>query len=226
MAFRRYGGITFSATNNSSHSQYSNISSQTIKDSSGLNNSVERFNSHINMNNNSLLNVGCIYFQDGSIQCSAIQGAAATTTESVATTVSATAVADVEPDLMITSTGLYSTVGEYSNDTGTCITNEVCSYPFSGDTSTEFPIGDYFCSGCINISTSSTDTKCEIIFASSANIIYDMIYTVSSSQPVIIPFSFGFTVSISPSILSLRTSLPDTSSSSSYSYHCHVRRTL
>jgi len=71
MAFRTFGGINYSATNNSTHSRYSNVANQTIQNRSGLNNSEEQFNSHINMNANSLLNVGCIYYQDGSIQCSA-----------------------------------------------------------------------------------------------------------------------------------------------------------
>lgn len=72
MSFRKYGGIQYSPENNSIHCQYSNISNQIIENKSGFKNSEEEFNSSINMTGNSLLNVDCLYFQDGSVQCSAI----------------------------------------------------------------------------------------------------------------------------------------------------------
>ena len=72
MSFRKYGGIQYSPENNSIHSQYSNISNQIIENKSGFKNSEEEFNSSINMSRNSLSNIDCLYFQDGSVQCSAI----------------------------------------------------------------------------------------------------------------------------------------------------------
>lgn len=71
MAFRKYGGIDYCDTKNSVHCQYSNISNQIIENKSGLNrNTQEQFDSTINMDSNSFFNVGCIYFLDGSVQCS------------------------------------------------------------------------------------------------------------------------------------------------------------
>ena len=71
MAFRRYGGINYSANNNIVRANYSNNNKLNINNYSGQPNSKEVFKSHIDMCGNSVLNVGCIYFQNGSVQCSA-----------------------------------------------------------------------------------------------------------------------------------------------------------
>ena len=71
MAFRRFGGINYSSNNNIVHSHYSNNDNINIQNRSGLPNSKEVFKSHIDMSGNSILHLGCVYFQDGSVQCSA-----------------------------------------------------------------------------------------------------------------------------------------------------------
>jgi hypothetical protein len=74
MAFRRFGGTKYSATKNIVHSEYVNDSNLNITTQSGLPNSKELFESHIDMNKNSILNVGCIYFQDGTTLCTVVKG--------------------------------------------------------------------------------------------------------------------------------------------------------
>lgn len=70
MTFRRHGGINHCGKNNSIHSQYYNISDETIANKSGLNtNTLEQFESSINVNSNSIINIGCITFLDGTSQC-------------------------------------------------------------------------------------------------------------------------------------------------------------
>ena len=74
MSFRKYGGINYSSKNNIVHSNYSNNSNLNILNRSGMPNSREVFDSNIDMNGNSILNVECIYFTDGTIQCTNIGG--------------------------------------------------------------------------------------------------------------------------------------------------------
>jgi len=70
MTFRRHGGVNHCAKNNSIHAEYYNISDETIANKSGLNgNSVQQFESSINVNSNLIKNIGCIGFQDGTSQC-------------------------------------------------------------------------------------------------------------------------------------------------------------
>ena len=71
MTFRRFGGITFSSTNNYVHSEYTNNSNLNITTRTGQPNSKELFRSHIDLSGNSILNVGCIYFEDGTVLCTA-----------------------------------------------------------------------------------------------------------------------------------------------------------
>ena len=71
MAFRRFGGITYSSTNNYVHSEYTNNSNMNITTRTGQLNSKELFRSHIDLSGNSILNVGCIYFEDGTVLCTA-----------------------------------------------------------------------------------------------------------------------------------------------------------
>jgi len=63
--FRRYGGLNHSANNNIIRSYISNSEQMNINNSSGQPNSKEVFLSHIDMNGNSILHVGTIYFQNG-----------------------------------------------------------------------------------------------------------------------------------------------------------------
>ena len=69
--FRRYGGLNFSAINNFTKSYISNAEQVNINNSSGQPNSKETFASHVDMSGNSILHTGCIYFQDGTVMCSA-----------------------------------------------------------------------------------------------------------------------------------------------------------
>ena len=71
MSFRRYGGINYSSTNNIVHSNYANNNNLNIQNKTGLLNSLQIFDSHIDMNENSILNVDYIYFQDGTCQSTA-----------------------------------------------------------------------------------------------------------------------------------------------------------
>ena len=75
MSFRRFGGINYAASNNIVRSNYANNNNVNIQNRSGLPNSREVFRSHIDMADNSLLNVGSIYFADGTSQSSANSGA-------------------------------------------------------------------------------------------------------------------------------------------------------
>jgi hypothetical protein len=70
-SFRKFGGIDRSAHNNIVRSHLSNNIHSNIINSSGQTNSKEVFNSNIDLNGNSLMQTNCIYFQDGTVQCSA-----------------------------------------------------------------------------------------------------------------------------------------------------------
>jgi hypothetical protein len=63
--FRRYGGTNYSANHNVTHSNISNSDQMNITNYSGQNKSREVFASHIDMSGNSLLQVGSIYFTNG-----------------------------------------------------------------------------------------------------------------------------------------------------------------
>lgn len=71
MLFRKIGGINYSANNNIIRSNYSNDRNLNIENKSGLENSREIFKSNIDVNRESILNLGCFYFKDGTVQCTA-----------------------------------------------------------------------------------------------------------------------------------------------------------
>lgn len=71
MSFRKYGGINHSSTNNIVRSHYSNSDNIVVSEKVGLPNSKVLFQNHLDMSGNSILNIGCIYFEDGTVQCSA-----------------------------------------------------------------------------------------------------------------------------------------------------------
>ena len=76
MAFRKYGGLNYAANNNIVRNHYANSDNQQVTNVLGQINSKVTSASHLDMSANSLLNVGCIYFYDGTTQCTAgLQGA-------------------------------------------------------------------------------------------------------------------------------------------------------
>jgi hypothetical protein len=64
-SFRRYGGLNFSSTNNITKSYIANSEQTNSNTSYGQKNSKEVFDSHLDINGNSILHTGNIYFQDG-----------------------------------------------------------------------------------------------------------------------------------------------------------------
>lgn len=67
--FRRYGGLNYSANNNIVRSYISNSEQLNTNNYSGLPNSKEIYKSHIDLDGNSILHTGCVYFQDGTSMC-------------------------------------------------------------------------------------------------------------------------------------------------------------
>jgi hypothetical protein len=90
MAFRRFGGITYSTRNNYVHSEYTNNSNMNISTRTGQPNSKELFRSHIDLSGNSILNVGCIYFENGTVLCSAPPTPITNVNESISESVNST----------------------------------------------------------------------------------------------------------------------------------------
>ena len=74
--FRRYGGLNYSANNNITKSYISNSEQTNTNNYSGQQNSKEVFASHIDMSGNSILHTGCVYFQDGTVMCTAANAGA------------------------------------------------------------------------------------------------------------------------------------------------------
>ena len=74
MAFRKYGGLTYSATNNIVHNSVSNSNNLTISNKMGLLNSKIVSDSHLDINNDSIINIGSLIFSDGSVQTTAYTG--------------------------------------------------------------------------------------------------------------------------------------------------------
>ena len=68
MAFRKYGGLKYSATNNIVSSTISNTDNLSISNQVGLLNSRVVSESHLDMSANSIININAIYFYDGTIQ--------------------------------------------------------------------------------------------------------------------------------------------------------------
>ena len=64
-SFRKYGGIEHNATNNIVRNQISNIHNLSITEKIGLLNSKSVSAAHLDMSNNSILNVNTIYFTNG-----------------------------------------------------------------------------------------------------------------------------------------------------------------
>jgi len=67
MAFRKYGGLNYAASNNIIRNHYGNSDNFTVSNVVGQYNSKIVSESHFDMSANSLLNVESIYFMDGSV---------------------------------------------------------------------------------------------------------------------------------------------------------------
>jgi len=67
MSFRKYGGLDKAAKNNIVRNHYSNSDKPTISDTLGQPNSKIVSLSHIDMSGNSILHIGSLYFQNGTV---------------------------------------------------------------------------------------------------------------------------------------------------------------
>ncbi len=67
--FKKYGGLSYSENHNIVRSNYTSSNNLFITNSTGLQNSRQITQSHLDMSNNSILNLGCLYFGDGTTQC-------------------------------------------------------------------------------------------------------------------------------------------------------------
>ncbi len=74
-SFKKYGGLTYSANHNIVRSNYNSPNNLFIPNYTGQQNSRQITQSHLDMSNNSVLNLGCLYFADGTTQCTAAAGA-------------------------------------------------------------------------------------------------------------------------------------------------------
>ena len=71
MSFRQQGGINRAPKNNIVHNNYATSNNQSITNLLGAENSKTVSKSHMDLSGNSLLNTQCVYFMDGTVQCSA-----------------------------------------------------------------------------------------------------------------------------------------------------------
>ena len=68
MAFRKYGGLSYSATSNIVRNNLANTDNLTISNKLGLLNSKILSESHLDMSGNSIINVGSISFFSDSVK--------------------------------------------------------------------------------------------------------------------------------------------------------------
>jgi len=73
MSFRKYGGLQYSANNNITRSYITNNEQEGVTDALGDYNTKIISKSHLDLSGNSLINVGAMYFYDGSIFNTSIQ---------------------------------------------------------------------------------------------------------------------------------------------------------
>ncbi len=69
-SFKKYGGINVSATNNIVKNNYTSANNLLIPYNIGLLNSKINSQSHLDMSNNSILNINTLYFSNGTTQSS------------------------------------------------------------------------------------------------------------------------------------------------------------
>jgi hypothetical protein len=67
-SFKKYGGLNYAAANNIVRNHYSAVENNSVTNMIGEPNSKTIIAGHIDLSSNSLLNVGSIYFNDGTIQ--------------------------------------------------------------------------------------------------------------------------------------------------------------
>jgi len=72
MSFKKFGGLNYSAKSNIISNHYSNSGNLGITDSLGQLNSKIVCLSHLDMSANSIMNIGSLYFMDGTIQTTAL----------------------------------------------------------------------------------------------------------------------------------------------------------
>jgi len=73
MSFKKFGGLNYSAKSNIISNHYSNSGNLGITDTLGQLNSKIVSQSHIDMSANSIMNIGSLYFMDGTVQTTAIE---------------------------------------------------------------------------------------------------------------------------------------------------------
>jgi Chaperone of endosialidase len=71
MSFKKFGGLNYSAKSNIISNHYSNSGNLGITDTLGQPNSKIVSQSHIDMSANSIMNIGSLYFMDGTMQTTA-----------------------------------------------------------------------------------------------------------------------------------------------------------
>jgi len=71
MSFKKFGGLNYSAKSNIISNHYSNSGNLGITDTLGQLNSKIVSQSHIDMSANSIMNIGSLYFMDGTVQTTA-----------------------------------------------------------------------------------------------------------------------------------------------------------
>jgi hypothetical protein len=67
-SFKKYGGLNYAATNNIVRNHYSAVNNNSVTNTIGEPNSKTVIAGHIDLSSNSLLNIGSIYFMDGTVQ--------------------------------------------------------------------------------------------------------------------------------------------------------------
>jgi hypothetical protein len=73
MSFKKFGGLNYSAKSNIISNHYSNSGNLGITDTLGQPNSKIVSQSHIDMSANSIMNIGSLYFMDGTMQTTALE---------------------------------------------------------------------------------------------------------------------------------------------------------
>ena len=73
MSFKKFGGLNYSAKSNIISNHYANSGNLGITDTLGQPNSKIISQSHIDMSANSIMNIGSLYFMDGTMQTTALE---------------------------------------------------------------------------------------------------------------------------------------------------------
>jgi len=108
MSFKKFGGLNYSAKSNIISNHYSNSGNLGITDSLGQLNSKIVCLSHLDMSANSIMNIGSLYFMDGTIQTTALvidpSGTAIFNNGIIVNTGNSTTAAIINGDLHVTGT--------------------------------------------------------------------------------------------------------------------------